>query len=335
MTQPITGTILVPGSPPIIGLSFRHFRGEVDYPDILAVRTASREADRIERVDTLEDVARDFTILINCDPSFDVLMAEIDDTVIGYCRVWWWDIVEGDRIYHSEGYLLPEWRRQGIGRALLGWCEDRQRQIAAAHPPKQSRLSEIYLCDTQQGLIAMLESMGYQPVAHDASMVRPDLENIPEVPLPDGLEVRSALPEHYRQIWEASHDAFSDHWGYARAEWPFELFMEYAKNASLWRVAWDVDQIAGMVLSFIDKDENARFNRQRGYTENVAVRRPWRRRGLAKSLLVQSLHGLKEQGMAEAALGTHIENPHGTFEFYKSMGYQVVQTNTVYRKVMK
>jgi ribosomal protein S18 acetylase RimI-like enzyme len=90
-----------------------------------------------------------------------------------------------------------------------------------------------------------------------------------------------------------------------------------------------------MVLSFIDKDENAKFGRQRGYTETIAVRRPWRRRGLAKALLAQSLLGLKESGMTEAALGVHIENRHGAYYFYQSMGYRVVQTWTIYRKVME
>jgi mycothiol synthase len=334
-TQTATHPILVPGAPQIPDLAFRRFRGEVDYPDILAVRSASCEADQIERADTLEDVAKEYRLLVNCDPVHDMLMAEVDGKTIGYCRVWWWDIVEGDRTYRAEGCLLPEWCRKGIGRAMLGWCEERQRQIAAGHPQGQSRLFEVYLWDTQQGLIALLESEGYQPAGHDASMVRPHIENIPEAPLPDGIEVRPALPEHYRQIWEASHDAFSDHWSYARAEWPFELFMEYVKNAPLWRIAWDGDQVAGMVLSFIDENENAKFNRQRGYTENVAVRPPWRRRGLAKALLAQSLLGLKERGMTEAALGTHIENPHGTFAFYQKMGYRVVQTNTIYRKPMK
>lgn len=335
ITQQIsTSVVAVPGSPQIPGLSFRHFQGEVDYPGILAVRSASCQADQIERADSLESIARDYALLVNCNPAHDVLLAEVDGQVVGYCRVWWWDVVEGDRTYHSEGYLLPEWRHRGIGRAMLGWCEKRQRQIAAEHPQAQPRLFEVYVFDSQRGLIDLLESEGYRPVAHDAMMVRPTMDNIPDVSMPDGLEVRPVVPEHYRQIWEASHDAFGDHWSYARAEWPIELFLEYAKNASLWRIAWDGDQVAGMVLSFIDEDENAKFSRRRGYTENVAVRRAWRRRGLAKSLLSQSLLGLKERGMSEAALGTHVENPHGTFEFYKSMGYQVVQTCTFYRKAM-
>ena len=44
-------------------------------------------------------------------------------------------------------------------------------------------------------------------------------------------------------------------------------------DPTLWRVAWEGDRVVGMVLSFIDKDENAEYGRLRGYTENICVRR--------------------------------------------------------------
>ena len=60
-------------------------------------------------------------------------------------------------------------------------------------------------------------------------------------------------------------------------------------DPSLWRVAWQGDEVAGMVLSFINKDENEMYGRKRGYTENICVRRPWRKQGLAKALIALSL----------------------------------------------
>ncbi len=50
-----------------------------------------------------------------------------------------------------------------------------------------------------------------------------------------------------------------------------------------WQVAWDGDQVAGMVLNFIDTAENEENHRLRGYTGTICVRRPWRRRGLARA----------------------------------------------------
>lgn len=100
----------------------------------------------------------------------------------------------------------------------------------------------------------------------------------------------------------------------------------------LWQVAWAGDEVAGMVLNFIDEAENTEYGRQRGYTETICVRRPWRRLGLARALIARSFQVLKDQGMTEAALGVDAENISGALRLYQSMGFQVVKQHTAYRK---
>jgi mycothiol synthase len=86
------------------------------------------------------------------------------------------------------------------------------------------------------------------------------------------------------------------------------------------------------VMSFIDKDENELYRRKRGYTENICVRRPWRKQGLAKALIARSLIALKERGMTEVGLGVDTENTSGALHLYESMGYRVAKRSTIYRK---
>jgi ribosomal protein S18 acetylase RimI-like enzyme len=97
-------------------------------------------------------------------------------------------------------------------------------------------------------------------------------------------------------------------------------------------VAWDGDEVVGTVLSFIDDVENKTFNRKRGYTEDICVRRPWRRKGIARALLVQSMKELKSRGMTEAALGVDTENPSGALRLYLGVGYHREQCQIVYHK---
>jgi ribosomal protein S18 acetylase RimI-like enzyme len=103
-------------------------------------------------------------------------------------------------------------------------------------------------------------------------------------------------------------------------------------DPSLWRLAWDGDQVAGMVLAFVNATENAEYNRRRGYTEDICVRRPWRRRGLARALIARSLRGLRARGMTEAALGVDTENISGALRLYESLGYRPVQRWALLRK---
>ena len=152
--------------------------------------------------------------------------------------------------------------------------------------------------------------------------------------MPERLEVRPVKPEHMRSIWNADVEAFRDHWGYSPPK--EDDFQRWLKDPlldpSLFKIAWDGDQVAGMVQNFVNHNENEEYERQRGYTEGICVRRPWRKRGLAKSLIVQSMQMFKEMGMTETALGVDAENTSGALNLYKSCGYKVVKQSTTYRK---
>jgi ribosomal protein S18 acetylase RimI-like enzyme len=87
-----------------------------------------------------------------------------------------------------------------------------------------------------------------------------------------------------------------------------------------------------MVRSFINHAENAEYNRKRGWTEFISVRRPWRKRGLARALIVESFEVLKQHGMTEAALGVDAENLSGALRVYESVGFRVVKRSSTYRK---
>ena len=91
----------------IAGLAFRRFRGPSDYPRMAAAIQASADADKIERVDTAEDIARAYAHLSNSDPYQDMIFAEVNGEVIGYSRAFWWEETNGPRIYGFVGFLVP------------------------------------------------------------------------------------------------------------------------------------------------------------------------------------------------------------------------------------
>ncbi len=329
--------IVVSDAPAIPGLSFRGFRGEADYPAMAAVINGSKEADGLDRTHSVEDIARSYRHLVNSDPWRDMLFVEVDGEVVGYCRVSWIREAEGTRLYRHFAHLLPEWRTGGLRRAMLRYNERRLCEIAADHPGDVPRFFEAFSSDREEDWTALLEAEGYKGVRYGFAMVRPDLENIPDLPLPEGLEVRPVEPEHLPLIWAASKEAFRDHWGFSEDEWDQEIATWQESSTfqpHLWQVAWAGDEVAGMVQNFVDEAENAEYGRKRGYTEGICVRRPWRRRGLAKALIARSFRVLRELGMEEAALGVDADNPNGALQLYKSMGFQVVKRYTTYRKPM-
>jgi ribosomal protein S18 acetylase RimI-like enzyme len=258
----------------------------------------------------------------------------VDGQAIGYQRVFWRQEAEGDRVYGHFGYLRPAWRRRGIGRAMLHHAEHRLRALAREHGPLPRQLLQTEVAESEVGANALLRSEGYALVRYAFIMVRPLQEPIPETDLPAGLEVRPVRADQYQAVWEAADEAFRDHWGYhPQTEADYSIWRENRRfQPDLWQVAWQGDQVAGMVLNFIDAEENQRFSRRRGYTENICVRRPWRRRGLARALILRSLALLHDRGLQEASLGVDAENRSGALSLYEGVGFRPVQVFNFYRK---
>jgi GNAT superfamily N-acetyltransferase len=299
-----------------------------------AIINGSKEVDGLEWAASVEGTARTYRHLVNCDPERDMLFVEIDGQTVGYSRVWWTRETNGTRLYQQFAHLLPEWRDLGIRHAMVRHNERRLRGIAAEHPEDGPRLLEAWANDTETHWESILIDMGFEAVRWGFEMVRPDLEDIPDHPLPEGLEVRPVKPEHYALILQALNEAFQDHWGAVewREEWLEEWMDSPTFRPELWQVAWAGSEVAGTVLNFIDEEENNEYNRQRGYTEYICTRRPWRRRGLAKALIARSLKVLRGEGMTEAALGVDTQNLHGALRLYESMGFRPARRGATYRK---
>lgn len=326
--------IIVAEMPAVPGLRFRGFQGERDYPHMVAIINGSREADQGEWLVTVEETATDYAHLTNCDPNTDMIFAEVDGGVVGYGRCWWNNQVDGSIAYGFFAHLLPQWRKTGIRLAMVRFLKEHLRQIAADHPTDRQKTFVNWGMQTETNWTNLLLAEGHKIVRYGLDMVRPNLENIPDCPAPDGIEIRCGTLAEWRQIWEGAREAFRDHWG--MSEWTEENFAAWRKyptfNPDLWQIAWAGNEVAGGVLNFIDRKENETFERQRGYTETIFVRRPWRGQGLAKALIARSFQVLKEASMSEAALGVDAENLSGALHLYRKMGFEEVKRGMTFHK---
>ena len=337
MIKPTIDAITLLDSPAVPGLVFRHFRGPSDYPGIAAAGNASREIDGREWVQTTDDIAREFAHMVNSDPSRDMIIAEIDGEIAGYSRGEWWREDSGLYLYWFNLHAAPPYRGRGIRRAMLRWIEARLRQVAADHPADAPKQYTTDVAEKGHSLLALLESEGYRPARYFNKMVCSLEEALPNFPMPAGLEMRPVLPEHYRSIWEADNEAFRDHWGHTpSAETYYQEWLSdpVIFTPELWQIAWDVEtnEIAGQVRTFIDELYNDKYGRKRGYTEFISVRRPYRRRGLARALITESLRVLKARGMTESALTVDTESITGAVRLYEDCGFRPVSWTAYFRK---
>ena len=243
MSNNLTSDLVeIPNAPNVPGLAFRHFRGEADYAVIAAVQTASNRADRVEEAIGREEVANDFAHLVNCDPDRDYIFGEVNGETVAYAKVSWRINAEGQRIYWQWGYVVPEWRRKGIGRALLNYTEARARLRAQATPIPGSSFVRGLSEDTAYGKTALFENSQYPIIRYFCFMGRKDLHDLPAAPLPAGLAFRPARPKDWPAIWQAKEEAFRDHWGYApKSEAEYQHWLnDPLHRPHLWQIVWDV-----------------------------------------------------------------------------------------------
>jgi len=320
--------------PAIPGLRFRHFAGSEDYPGMAGANMAARRDAGVDEAVTVESLANQYAHLTNSDVDRDLLIVEIDGRIVGYSRVEWSDQTDGGRTYDQVCLVDPSVRGRGIGGSLLAWGEARAREIAADHPADRPRWHGADIWDGDARGLRLLQRNGYEVARRFDLLIRPTLDDVPESPLPEGFQLRTVGHDDLRDIFEASCKAFRDHWGGIHDDdATFERFaLDERTDPSLFVVAYAGDEVAGAILNLIDDAENELFDRRRGRLDSVFVRRPYRRRGLARALVLRSLALLRDRGMTSAWLGVDADNPHRAPHLYESCGFARTRSSLSWRK---
>lgn len=322
------------------GIRFRHFRGlDADIPGMAAANQASRTADgEVEPMD-VERMRVAYAHTQNCDPGRDICIVEAHGEIAGYARVFWDDLILEDiREYFSISLLRPDVRLPEVRRALLHWTEERRRAIAAEHRAAGEVTGRpLWLGsggpDNDRETVELLRASDYEPNRRFATLIRPDLDDIVETALPDGLETRPIVRDErlLRRIWEAEAEAFLDHFGAREpTEDDYAAFLEEpGQDLALWYIAFDGDEVAAGVRCNIKVTVDGI---REGWLDPVFTRRPWRQRGVARALIGRSLVGLRRHGADRAALGVDLQNPNQALRLYESSGFRVVSSSTDWRK---
>lgn len=279
------------------------------------------EADRPVWSETREDLAQYLASPAN-DPALTTLAGfDGGGTLRAAGRV---SATPGSAVAHTWGGVDPVWRRRGIGGAVYRWQGECQRRRFAAAGTAAGVLRTMAE-ERNASHNALLRSAGAGVVRYFTEMTRPLAPPVPDLPLPAGFAFATLDPRDSEPMRRAHNEAFAGHWGSEPrdpARWAFTVRHPQLKPEwSMSVVEAATGETVAYQLASFDPEFRLQSGYDEGFTDLLGVRRAWRGRGLASSLLAEAMRRFRAGGMTHAGLGVDTENASGALALYERMGY--------------
>ena len=298
------------------------YSGEADLEAIAHLINTCRTADKLppECQVFVSDLKEEFE-----DPDFDPhqdthLWRDASGKLVAYADCWKHE-PEGEFVVGFSFEIHPHVRNERLEHEILRWAEQRLRDMG-----RESQLPLVLHTgcrDTRRSRQQLFSHLGFSPIRHFFRLKRSLQEPIPESGLPAGWKFRCVDAATEAESWLGMfNQSFVDHWNYQ----PLTLeSFRYYTSLSTYNPDLDlvIETEQGELVTFcaaeIDEKRNASLNRKEGYIGLLGTRRGFRRRGLARALLLEGLRKLQAAGMETAKIGVDSENPSGALGLYQSV----------------
>lgn len=231
----------------------------------------------------------------------------------------------GFRVYLTGG-VHPRWRGHGLGRELLGRQLTRADEIHRVQAPGAAWVAEIPRTPlADEAAIRLYRRFGMTAARYWFEMVASTAQ-VPAAPTPDGLRLVAYSPKLDDAVYDAHMEAFAANWAFQhrdRSSWLGITVRsgEFLPELSL--VALDGSELAGYVLTYDAEPE-------RVYVGQLGVRRQWRRRGLAVTLLARVLDAAAAAGRKQVGLSVDADSPTGAVGVYERAGFTAEFTSVTH-----
>jgi mycothiol synthase len=149
-----------------------------------------------------------------------------------------------------------------------------------------------------------------------------------------GIQVRTFVPTQDEQATFLADEESGEDKGY-HLPLDFEAWSKRMElgaerfDPGLWFLACDGDEIAGVALNYYDRESET------GWVDHLGVRRPWRRRGIGKALLLHTFGEFYRRGIRRVRLSVDSASLTDAQRLYESAGMKTIQQYHIYRKSLE
>ncbi|MDP9184664.1 MAG: GNAT family N-acetyltransferase [Actinomycetota bacterium] len=300
-----------------------------DVPAVAAVGRACDLAD-IGEIDMNEEWLHDDWVRARFNPSTDAwIVTENGGKAVAFAYTW---DEEPHARFDSVGWVHPDYRRRGLGTALVQEVERRALRDRT-QVPAGSAIRVLQSFDTDasgardpdaSGARILFEALGYEPEKEYLHMEIDVPGGFTVGDAPAGIVVRARTPADDRDIVAVMAEAFDDPWDYEEARQEFLASKTF--DPSLWLIALEGAEAVGALFGYVANG--------RGQVSALAVRDAWRLRGIGQALLRLSFERFRDRGTTNVRLNVDRDNAFGAGRLYERAGMHLRRRWVVMAKAL-
>lgn len=259
--------------------------------------------------------------------------------VIGYAY-----FINDNIATETGGAVHPDYWNQGIGSALIEWAEARANTTSQYVPEGIKTVLQTSLFDNEQEGKKLFKSHGFSPVREWVHLVI-ELNEPPVMPsLPANLFLREMdLNNDWDIVDPAMEEAFADHWGAISSvdleeapleennldEAPYDASFSNAPGYCF--IVLDGETVAGGILcnaKLVERNDTGRVG-------SIFVRPSYRRRGIAKALMLAAFNAFWKTGLRRVITDTDLNSFTNSTKLYKDLGMKPYRSEFTYEKEIR
>ncbi|MEV0675062.1 GNAT family N-acetyltransferase [Actinosynnema sp. NPDC050436] len=299
----------------------------------LARHDAVASADLLNAVEAVDRIGENYTaedtLQELVDPYADLergsLAAFDGDVMVGYVKVRFKPSADVVHRVFLDGAVHPDYRRRGVGTALVDAGVAAAEVLHAAHHPAARLVVDVHKCEHVAGVAELLRSRGFAPVRHFQRLERALTGTTPDPAVPAGLRVEPWSEQVDEDFRVARNEAYRDHWG--AVPMPVDAWRNKVVNQTfrpgasfLLREVATGTPVAVLVTAHWEADAETTGIRDAHFVV-LGTSPAHRRRGAAGALLAHALRAAAEQGHHRASLTVDSAAPSGASGVFARAGF--------------
>ncbi len=296
---------------------------------------AQTSADLLNAMETVDELGEFYlaedTFQELVDPYLDLERASLaafdGDVMVGFMKASYKPATEEVHQVLIDGGVHPDYRRRGVGTALMEAAVAAVKAQHARRHPTVKLVIVVQKAEHIAGAAELFRSRGFAPVFYSQHLVHPLGAAIPDSAVPDGLRVEPWSEQNDEEFRMIRNEAFKDA---GLAEMPVDNWQNrMINNAFQPDVSFLLRDVAngaaaGMLLTKHWEGDTVVTGVREARFMLIGTLRDYRRRGVAGALIGHALRAAADQGFEQVRVSVDYENPVETFGIYEKAGFAPV-----------